>query len=176
MKEQSKKVVKEVVKLQENLSTLTVDEVNAKAPVYEPEPQKESLKERAKREGARYIEPTRRLSPPLGKLPEKLKADHARDWEYVKGIYENIVVAGEPLKFSYCKYAGDADYLWEIPANTPVYVPRFIAKHLENCQAYHTFDYVEKPQQFKTVDEYTDQFTVTGTQYRGKFRSMGAFE
>lgn len=176
MKKTHESLINQVDGIQRSMNSLTVDEVNSTAPkAAEPEPQEMSLKERAKREGARYIEPKRRLSPPLGKLPEKQKAEHARDWEYVKGIYENYVVSGEPLTFNYVKYAGDADYMWEVPANTPVYVPRMIAKHLEDIQSYHTFDYIEKGSQYWHANEETHQFRVTGTHYRGKFRPIGAF-
>lgn len=176
MKKSTESLVDQTVKVQENLKTMTVDEINAQAPkAIEPVPQEMSLKERAKLEGVRYIEPKRRLSPPLGKLPDALKAKHKHDWEYVKGIYENYVVTGEPLTFNLCLYPGDADFMWEIPANVPVYVPRMVAKHLEEVQAYHTFEYLEKPQHDWRKDDETHAFKVTGTKYRGKFRPIGAF-
>lgn len=175
MKKSTESLVEQTVAVQDNLKSMTVDEINAQAPKAEVVPQEISLKERAKLEGVRYIEPKRRLSPPLGKLPEKLKAKHAHDWEYVKGIYENYIVIGEPITFSLCMYPGDADYMWEIPANVPVYVPRMIAKHLEEVQAYHTFNYIEKSSNDWLVNEETHQFKVTGTHYRGKFRPIGAF-
>lgn len=175
MKKSIDSLIDQTVAVQENLKSMTVDEINAHAPKVELEVQELSLKEKAKLEGVRYIEPKRRLSPPLGKLPEKLKAKHAHDWDYVKGIYENYIVVGEPITFSLCMYPGDADYMWEIPANVPVYVPRMIAKHLEEVQAYHTFNYIEKSSQDWRVNEETHQFKVTGTHYRGKFRPIGAF-
>jgi hypothetical protein len=176
MKEETtKKLVKSIGSLQESISTLTVDEINKKAPDAEPEIQEMSLKERAKLENVRYIEPKRRLSPPLGTLPEKLKAEHKHAWEYVKGMYENYVINGEPITFSYCQYPGDADYMWEIPSNTPVYVPRMIAKHLEEIQKYHQFEYREKTNNSWRPDDFTHQFNVTATHYRGKFRALGAF-
>lgn len=176
MKKTSETLVQAATDIKENLDSMSVDKINASAPkAIEPIPQEMSLKERAKLEGVRYIEPKRRLSPPLGKLPEKLKAKHAHDWEYVKGIYENYIVIGEPITFNLCMYPGDADYMWEVPANVPVYVPRMVAKHLEECQAYHTFNYVEKASQEWRANEETHQFKVTGTHYRGKFRPIGAF-
>ena len=175
MKKQSESLIKGALEIQADLNSLTVDQINREAPkAIEQIPQEMSLKERAKLEGARYVEP-KRLSPPLGKLPESLKKEHNHAWEYVKGIYENYVVTGEPLTFSYSVYPGDADYMWTVPANVPVYVPRFIAKHLEECQAYHTFNYVEKNSSDWKTNDQTHQFKVTGTTYRGKFRPIGAF-
>lgn len=174
MKKETEKLARSAVGLQEDLSRLSVDEIS-KAVSDEPLPQEESLESVAKREGALYIKPKRRLSPPLGQLPEKLKREHERAWEYVKGIYENYVVNGEAITFSLCLYPGDADYLWEIPPNVPVYVPRMIAKHLEEVQKYHTFGYLETPQSNWKPDEFTHQFRATGVHYRGKFRPLGAF-
>lgn len=168
--------IQATVAIEENLKSLTVDEINKQSPKgLEPEVQEMSLKEKAKKEGARYIEPKRRLSPPLGKLPEKLQKQHKHDWEYVKGIYENYIIVGEAITFSLCLYAGDPDYMWEIPANVAVYVPRMIAKHLEEVQAYHTFKHIERPSHEWHTDSETHQLKVTGTHYRGKFRPIGAF-
>lgn len=179
MKKDVENIVKSAVGLQQDLNALTMDAVQEAAPEAEYIVQKASLKELAKLENAQYIEPKRRLSPPLGKLPEKLKKQHASDWEYVKGIYENYVVNGEPITFSYCKYAGDADYMWEIPANVPVYVPRMIAKHLEECQQYHTFTKVDANADPGIVRdnelETFKWFRPTATHYRGRFRAIGAF-
>jgi hypothetical protein len=176
MKKAEKEIVESVAANQENLDSLSVDNIKKTAPAAkQKDPQKESLKKRAEIEGAKYIEPKRRMSPPVGKLPDALKKQHAHDWEYVKGIYENYVVTGEPLTFSLCLYPGDPDYMWEIPANTPIYVPRMVAKHLEETQAYHSFGYMEKSSQDWKVNGYTHQFAVTGTHYRGKFRPIGAF-
>jgi hypothetical protein len=173
-KTDTESLVKNVVALQEDMNSLTVDAI-AKTPVEEPAPIVElTAKQRAAEMGIRYIEPKRKL-PALGKLPEKLQAQHKYDWEYVKGIYENYVVNGEPLSFWMAAYPGDPDYLWEIPANVVVYVPRFIAKHLEDCQKYHTFSHREKSVSEQRVDDFQYNFAATGTHYRGKFRAIGAF-
>lgn len=167
-------LVKNVVSLQDSMSGLTVDAIAA-TPASEVEPIVElTAKQRAQEMGIAYIEPKRKL-PAIGKLPEKLKSEHKSAWEYVKGIYENYIVNGEPLSFWYAAYPGDPDCLWEIPANIPVYVPRFIARHLEECQKYHTFSYNEKNLSQQRIDDFQYNFSPTGTHYRGKFRAIGAF-
>ena len=181
MKKEHEKLVKQTVGVQESLNKLTVDEINAIAPKNEPEIQQKSLEEIAKDERVLYIKPKRRLSPPLGSLDnlknsEQAKKEHARAWEYVKGIYENIAIPGEALQFSLCLFPGDPDYLWEIPTNVPVYVPRMVANHLEEAQKYHTFDYVQQPEQKWSKDHFTHEFQATGVTYRGKFRPLGAFK
>lgn len=168
-------LVKKTLEMHEDMNALTVDAIEKMAPKVEVEPQiKLTAKQMAESEGALYIEPRRKL-PPFGKISEELKKKRDYDWEYVKGIYENYVVNGETLRFWYCIYPGDPDCEWEIPANRPVYVPRMIAKHLEECQKYHTFDYVERPGASWKKDDFTHAFTPTGTHYRGKFRPIGAF-
>lgn len=172
-KETQENLVKKTINAQEQMNALTVDKINKMAPAPEVDDEVPlTMKERAKLEGIQYITPKKSLQA-FGKLPEKLKEDHARDWEYVKGMYENYVVSGEPICFWYSKYPGDQDHLWEIPCNKPVYVPRMIAKHLEEVQKYHTFTYVET--NANRPDEFTHQFAPTGTHYRGKFRAIGAF-
>ena len=123
MKKEKEELILKTAQLTQDLSELTVDKIN-QAPVIEPEPQtKLTNKQLADSMGLLYIEPIRKM-PPFGTLPEKLKKEHARDWEYVKGIYENIESMGESAEFWYVKYPGDPDCLWRIPANIPVFVPR----------------------------------------------------
>jgi hypothetical protein len=168
-------VVSDVMNLHQTMNELSVDKINEMAPAAEvPVTLELTAKQRAKNEGVQYIEPRRKMQP-LGKLPEKLQKQRNHDWEYVKGIYENYVVNGEPIRFWYVLYPGDPDCEWEVPANRPVYVPRMIARHLEECQRYHTFSYIQKPDQQWSTDDFTHQFSPTGTNYRGKFRSIGAF-
>lgn len=178
MQKLSKEKIQEVAGLQQEMSTLTVDAIDEMAPkATETAPPALTLKERARLEGVLYIEPKRRLTP-AGKdekMPDKLKAEHARAWEYVKGIFENYVVNGEPVTFSLKLYPTDPDYLWEIPADILVYVPRMVASHLEERMKFHTFNYVEKPNTIWRTDDFTHHFRPTGTHYRGKFRPVGAF-
>ncbi len=173
MKKETEKLAEATVALEKDLNKLTVDKVN-EAKGEEPEIQKISLENKYKSEGVQYIKP-RRLSAPLGKLPDKLKTEHKRAWEYVTGIYENIAIPGEAIKFTYVWYPGDADYLWIVPANVPVAVPRMIANHLEKTQEYHTFGHRENPSNSMHIDNFTHTFQVSGVNYRGKFRPIGAF-
>lgn len=175
----SKEKIQEVAGLQQEMSSLNVDTINELAPkAVIPDVQEMSLKERAKLENVLYIEPKRTLTRPSKeeKLPEKLKKQHARDWEYVKGMLENFELTGESVEFSLKLYPTDPDYLWEVPSNVPVYVPRLVAKHLEETMKYHTFTYVDIPAERWKVNDFTHRFKPTGTHYRAKFRSVGAFE
>lgn len=178
-------LVESLINVQKDMNELTVDKINETAPKpVECEPEtKISMKEIARMEGIPYIEPIRKLQP-FGKLPDKWKGKHARDWEYVKGIFENEVSKGEAIKFTFCKWPGDADCVWEIPSNRPCYVPRMIAKLLSGetdedtgmqSMNYHSFSHIEKVPQLWQKDDFTTQFVATGTYSRGKFRAIGAF-
>lgn len=173
--EAKKEMVKQVVSLNEQMNQLTADNVVNAAPITEPEVQELTLKQICKNEGALWIEPKRRLSAPIGKLPEKLQREHAHAWEYVKGIFENLECPGQPIEFDFCWYPGDPDLRWEIPCNKVVYVPRLIAKHLEKCMQYHKFGYVNKPVQAVSELDYMENFAVLDTLWRGKFRPVEAF-
>ncbi len=173
MKKQEE-MVKNVSKISEDMNQLTMDKID-ETPDKEPEIQtKLTNKEMADELGIRYIEPKRMLGI-LGELPESLKKEHDHDWEYVKGIYENIDNIGESVEFWYTKYPGDHDCLWELPSNVPVFVPRMIAKHLEDVQQYHKFDYKNKGTAALQHGDFEDTFETVETVYRGKFRPIEAF-
>jgi hypothetical protein len=173
-KRKDAEAVKDVLKLQEQMNAMSVDKINDIAPKVEDAPVEMSMKERASLENALYIEPKRTLKA-FGTLPEKLKKEHAHAWEYVKGMFENYIVNTEHLTFWLCLYPGDPDCLWEIPPNRPVYVPRHVAKHLEEIMKYHTFDFIQKPESKWRPGDQMESFSPVGTHYRGKFRAIGAF-
>lgn len=168
--------VKSVIEMQKDMNALSVDKINEVAPKNEEveAPLELSYKEKAALENALYIEPKRTLKA-FGNLPEKLKREHAHAWEYVKGMYENYIVNSEPITFWLSLYPGDPDCLWEIPPNRAVYIPRHVAKHLEEVMKYHSFDFVEKPKDRWRPGDQMEQFTPVATHYRGKFRPIGAF-
>jgi len=176
-------LVESLIDTQKEMNSLTVDKIVDTAPKETETEMKTDWKAVAQKEGIQYIEPVRKMQA-FGKLPDKWKSKHARDWEYVKGIFENQVNPNEPIKFTFCKWPGDPDCMWSIPANVPVYVPRMVAKLLSGekdedtgiqAMQYHEFKHIEKTPKLWQKDDFTNQFTVTGTHSRGKFRPIGAF-
>lgn len=149
-----------------------IEEKKESMTAVEDDPQTQVVKSRIK---YKRIEPAKKFKA-VGVLSDKFKKDHDHDWEYVEGIYENMLEPGVGAEFWFCKYPGDPDCFWKIPANIPVSIPRMIAKHLESTDCYHKFGYVDKPPQLWTPDEFTSTFTVTSKHFRSKFRSMGAFD
>ncbi len=187
MKKDKEKLVQEVAGLQSEMSSLTLDKVNEIAPKAEEVEVKVSMKDKAKAEGAKYIEPKKTL-PPVGTLKPEWKKKRDYDWQYVKGMFQPDTSSGratnEPKSFWFSKWAGDPDCWWEIPVNTPVYVPRMIAYYLSGekdedtgmeSMKYHSFDYVQRPEPYWRTDDFTHQFSPTATHYRGRFVPMGVF-
>ena len=178
------KVVENTLELQKDLNKLTVDKIADTAPKpVEVEEQKIDYKVIAKQEGIAYIEPKRKL-PSIGNLPEKWKKMHTHDWEYVKGIFENQQSPGEAFTFTFSKWPGDPDCMWEVPSNKPVYVQRMIARHLSGekdphtgiqAMNYHTFSHIDRPTNEWAKDDFIHTFAPTGTHSRGRFRALGAF-
>jgi len=182
-----KEVVEKVANLQSEMSSLTQEKIQEVAPKAIEKGLELSMKERAKIENAQYIEPSRKLKA-IGELKAEWRPKRERDWEYVKGIFQNENEGGrinnEPKKFWFRKWPGDPDCLWEIPVNVPVYVPRMIAKLLSGEQdedtgiqamKFHTFDFVDQPVNNFRPDSFTHEFRPTGTHYTGKFSPLGAF-
>jgi hypothetical protein len=187
MKRDNERLVKDVVSLQESMNSLSIDAVNERAPLPEEQEIPPSLKQKALKEGAIWLEPKVKLQG-FGKLKAEWKKHHAHDWEYVCGIFQPENIAGrpsmEPKTFWFCKWAGDPDCLWEVPVNRKVYLPRMVALHLSGerdpltgmeAMKYHSFDYLQSPETYWRPDQFTHQFGPTGTHYRGRFVPIGVF-
>lgn len=182
-----KEMVKEVLENQIAMNSLTVDKIAELAPEPTPAELRLTAIQKAKAEGAIYIEPRKKLQA-VGKLPEKYIKMHAHDWEYVVGIFQPETVGGvaltENFTFWFRKWPGDADCQWEIPVNRAVYVPRMIAQHLSGekesftgieTMKYHQFGMIEKATHEWRKDDFTHSFAPTGTQYRGQFMPLRKF-
>jgi hypothetical protein len=185
MRKKDIELVESTITMQKDMNALSVDKINETAPreLDTESHTKLSTKEIAAMEGIPYLEPLRKFQA-FGTLKPEWKKERDRDWEYVKGIFENEVNRGEPIRFTFSKWPGDPDCMWEVPSNKPVYIPRMIAKLLSGeidestgikAMQYHSFDHIAKPETNWQKDQFTHQFSATGTYSRGKFRAMGAF-
>jgi len=180
-----KELIREVAELSTEMSKMNVDKINEIAPQAQETEVPLTAKQRAQAEGARYIEPKKKLQA-FGTFKEEWRRKYNYDWEYVRGMFQSEVINGrsstEPKCFWFSKWPGDPDCYWEIPVNVPVYVPRMIAYYLSGekdtdtgmeSMKYHTFDYIERPTPYWKSDEFTHQFAPTGTHYRGRFVPIG---
>lgn len=179
-----KETIQQVASMQQDMSALTQEKIKEMAPKPLETELKMSLKERAKLEGAYYLEP--KISLPANSKPKpEYEAKRKRDWEYVKGVYRHEDDSLEPMGFWFLKWPGDPYCMWEVPVGVPVYVPRMIAHHLSGekdpdtgieAMKYHKFGYGNDPISMGDASANPNkQFRPVGTFYRGKFTPVGAF-
>lgn len=101
-----------------------------KVPAKEQEKQLQISEFKKKFPDARYLEPLKRV-PTSGTRHPELEKQRDYMWEYVVGVFESVLVGGK-LDFWLTGLPGDDYCWWSIPVNTPVGIPRFVAKHLQN--------------------------------------------
>lgn len=144
---------KEINKLQnqldayeDNVKALTLDRMN-QAPQQEVEQQtKLSSREIAKKPDV-YLKPRRSIGS-REKFNEAFREEYNRAKEYVQFIAENYEVIGETMEFWTKPFAGMPAEEWAIPANKPVWAPRYVAEQISRCR-YHrlkTVDTVSSPE------------------------------
>ena len=151
-----------------------IEELKETVKAEETAPQTELTRAERAKSNARHLTPVKKFKP-IGKLDPKWQKEHDYDWEYVEGVFENILSPGETTRFWFCKYPGDPDCYWEIPCNIPVSIPRMIAKHLETIDSYHKFTFVERPPMEWRSDDFTSTFQPLSKEFRSRFRPIGAF-
>jgi len=78
-----------------------------------------------------YLEPVHRVRTGVQKDP-KMEEKNGYLREYVTGVYENMIITGEPqdLWYNPPELPGEDYCCWKIPANRPIAIPRFLAQHL----------------------------------------------
>lgn len=81
---------------------------------------------------APYIKPARAI---FGREPfnEKFRKTWEKAWEYVKCIVEQKECPEEIVEKWTKEFPGDPAHFWEIPVNKPIYLPRFVAHQITQC-------------------------------------------
>jgi hypothetical protein len=134
----TQKGVDKLEKTTAQMQTMTKDAVEKQAPeIVDIDPQIRWSKAEIAEYDAPIIRPSRSFAPRSRSEPKEAK-ERARGWELVKCVVENNEVIGEAPEFWLDKFKGDPTYFWQIPANVPVYIPRFVAEHL-STRKYHVF-------------------------------------
>lgn len=139
---------KEVAKLQKELDefedqckTLTQDRMN-QAPILEQEPQTKLSQKQIEKTKEIYLKPARSIS-----VPEKFNETYREEWnfakEYVKFIAEHKEIIGETIELWTKPFAGIPAEYWQIPVNTPVCGPRYLAERIRACK-YHRLSMEER--------------------------------
>lgn len=120
----------------DQVKSLTVDEV-AKATLHETEPQTKLSDREANKMDAPVIKPSRTMSC-KNKFNERFRAEYEEDRQLVKCIAENNEVKGETIELWTKFYPGVPAEFWQVPVGKPVYLPKYVAKRLSECE-YHRF-------------------------------------
>ena len=131
---------------EDNVKSLTLDRMN-QAPQLEVEQQtKLSSREIAKKPDV-YLKPRRSIGS-KEKFNEAFREQYNYAKEYVHFIAENYEVVGETMEFWTKPFAGMPAEEWAVPANKPVWAPRYVAEQISRCR-YHrlkTVDTVSSPE------------------------------
>jgi hypothetical protein len=117
-----------------NVKELTQDAMN-KAPKLETEPQTKIAKADIEKSKDVYLKPKRTIGS-VEKFNEKFREQFNFAKEYVCFIAENKELIGEAIELWTKPFPGLPAEEWVVPANTPVYGPRYLAERLKSCN-YH---------------------------------------
>jgi hypothetical protein len=118
----------------EQVKDLTLDRMNA-APKEDVAPQTQMSQKEMSKAKEIYLKPKRTVSS-KEKFNEANREDYNFAKEYVYFIAENNEVIGESLELWTKKFPGQPAEFWEVPTNTPVWGPRYLAEQIKNC-TYH---------------------------------------
>jgi len=147
-----------------SVKELTQDRMSA-APKEECEPQTKIAQADLERSKDIYLKPTKSLSV-RDKFNEKYREDWNFSKEYVQFIAENKECIGDTIEMWTKPFAGVPAEFWNIPANKPVWAPRYVAEQIKKC-AYHRLKTEDRA--FSGADnmgQYTGQLVVDTTVQR----------
>jgi hypothetical protein len=113
---------------------MTMDRMN-EAPKEETEPQTKLSQNQIANSKDIYLKPKRTVSS-REKFNENFRSDYEYAKQYVQFIAENKELIGESMELWTKPFAGVSAEEWVVPANKPVWGPRYLAEQL-NRKFYH---------------------------------------
>lgn len=116
------------------VKSLTMDRMN-EAPLLETEPQTKLSQRDLERSKELYLKPKRSIGHPAP-FNEKFREAYNYSKERVCFIAENLEIIGEHITLWTKPYAGVPAEEWDVPVNTPVNGPRYLAEQIKGCR-YH---------------------------------------
>lgn len=117
-----------------NIKEMTMDRMNM-APKEEVEPQTKLSSREIDKSKNIYLKPDKVIGA-QDKFNEKFRSSYEYDKEYVQFIAENKELIGETLELWTRPYGGMSAEFWKVPANTPVWGPRYLAEQIRR-KFYH---------------------------------------
>ncbi len=128
------KVEKQFEQFDNQVKELTLDRMN-EAPKTEVEPQTKLSQKDLSRAKDIYLKPERSIG-----CKEKFNEDYREQYnfakEYVQFTAENKELIGETLELWTKPFAGIPAEFWRVPANKPLWGPRYLAEQIKKC-SYH---------------------------------------
>jgi hypothetical protein len=125
----------------EQVQSLTVDRMN-QAPKLDVEPQTKLSQNQIAEAKDIYLKPKRSI-PSKEKFNEDFRKDYEFQKEYVYFIAENKEIIGEEMTSWTKPFAGMPAEEWVVPANKPVWGPRYLAERIKGC-CYHVLSMNEQ--------------------------------
>jgi len=117
-----------------NVKELTLDRMNM-APKQETESQTKLSQKDIEKSKDIYLKPRRSIGS-----KEKFNEDYRKDYEFSKEyVYftaENKELIGDSMEFWTKPFPGLPAEEWVVPANKPVWAPRYVAEQIKSCK-YH---------------------------------------
>ena len=107
------------------------NEVPVTAEAQKEEPQTKLSQNQIRNSKDIYLKPEKTITD-RAKFNEKFRNDYNFSKEYVQFVYEHKEIMGETLEIWTKKFAGVPAEMWTIPANKPVWGPRYLAEQVSS--------------------------------------------
>lgn len=150
-------------KFDQEVKSMTLDRMNM-APKQEIEPQTKIAQSDLDKMKDIYIKPSRAIMS-REKFNEKFRDDYDFAKQYVHITAENIEIKGDTLEFWTKPFPGVPAEYWQIPANKPVWAPRYAAEQLKRCN-YHRLVMQDRPSGGDGMGQYYGTMSVDTTVQR----------
>lgn len=123
----------------------------------------------------RVIKPYNAVSVPRKTpIPESIKKERARGWEYVEGIAENRYSQDLSITFAMNPYPGDAYATWTIPVGIPISIPRWLAIHL-NTRLESEYGFKPRKDVELQVGDVMENFDIVKSTRRTSFMKVADY-
>ena len=119
-----------------NIKQMTLERMN-EAPKEDVEPQTKLSSKDIENSKEIYLKPKYSVSD-KNKFNEKFREDYNFQKEYVRFIAEHKELIGDVIEIWTKPFAGVPAEFWEVPSNTPIWGPRYLAEQITKCK-YHRF-------------------------------------
>lgn len=128
------KAEKQFEAFEDNVKQMTMDRMNM-APIKEEEPQTKMSQKDIEKSKEIYLKPERVIGC-KDKFNEDYRKQYEHDKQYVQFIAENKEIIGETIDIWTRPYGGVPAEYWRVPANKPVWGPRYLAEQIAS-RRYH---------------------------------------